>query len=481
MENSWQNHLVNCEGHHFTHIDLIIRKIMKKITLSILVLFVLGLNLHAQNVPVTAKGQGIGRMEALNDARRNCIASGVGTRISAETEVKDQIAIRDAVNTLTQGIVTNETIISEGQKEGFYEVELQATVNKDTYEANVRTLSQMVGGIRFLTIVNPEVAKDGELPDLYRFAVDRVNEYLLSKKYRVLESKRYFQILKATRSILDKDESGLNYEQKLGMLADAQMIFEIDKINTDFRPGANGIPGQTKVFFDVKVFDNCTGELLGTTPVESGYVMLPNSEAAQREAVKNAVEKGMVRVLYLFSESMGSWVNDGAPYRVRIYSPSAPALTSRDMRSFKNKMTSNPDFGGSFEPNLNNGYFLYNLNYRKRSDQMADLMMDYADETDALKPLKMDVSFQFGRFICFTPSAQKEAVQPLQDLNVVKDEIQKQATRGEEIDLSGIMAKLQSRSGTGNPLATKPQTNTRPASTKVKKPAPKKVTKPVKK
>ncbi|HRH34851.1 MAG TPA: hypothetical protein PKY12_07315, partial [Catalimonadaceae bacterium] len=77
--------------------------------------------------------------------------------------------------------------------------------------------------------------------------------------------------------------------------------------------------------------------------------------------------------------------------------------------------------------------------------------------------------------------AQKEAVQPLQDLNVVKDEIQKQATRGEEIDLSGIMAKLQSRSGTGNPLATKPQTNTRPASTKVKKPAPKKVTKPVKK
>lgn len=429
----------------------------------------------AQGIQVTAKGQGLGRAEAINDARRNCIASGIGTRISAETEVKDMIAIRDAVSTLTQGIVTNENILSEGQKEGFYEVELQATVNKDTYEANVRSLSQMVGGIRFLTIVNPEIAKGGELPDIYRFAVDRINEYLLQKKYRVLESKRYFQILKATKSILDKDDSDLSYEQKLGMLADAQMIFEIDKINVDFRAGSGGFPGQTKVFFDVKVFDNCTGELLGTTPVESGYVMLPNGDAAQREAVKNAVEKGMARVLYLFSESMGGWVNEGAPYRVRIYNPNAQALTSRDLRQFRNKLTSNADFGGSFEPNLNNGYFLYNLNYKKRSDQMTDLLMDYADETDALKPLKMDVSFQFGRFICFTPSSQKETVQPLQDLNVVKEEIQKQATRGEEIDLSGIMNKIQARSAQPasvakvNTVATpKP-----PAKKVVKKPVPK--------
>lgn len=428
----------------------------RNIILSIILFCLISVSAIAQGVQVTAKGQGLGRAEAINDARRNCIASGIGTRISAETEVKDMIAIRDAVSTLTQGIVTNETILSEGQKEGFYEVELQATVNKDTYEANVRSLSQMVGGIRFLTIVNPEIAKGGELPDIYRFAVDRVNEYLLSKKYRVLESKRYFQILKATKSILDKDESDLNYEQKLGMLADAQMIFEIDKINVDFRPGSGGFPGQTKVFFDVKVFDNCTGELLGTAPLESGYVMLPNNDAAQREAVKSAVEKGMVRPLYLFSESMGGWVNEGAPYRVRIYNPNAQALTSRDLRAFKNKLTSNPDFGGSFEPNLNNGYFLYNLNYKKRSDQMSDLLMDYADETEALKPLKMDVSFQFGRFICFTPSSQKEAVKPLEDLNVVKEEIQKQSGKGEELDLSGILQQLQSRKSTTQAAASKP-------------------------
>lgn len=423
---------------------------MRKFAIVFVVLVCLSGILNAQNIPVTAKGQGIGRTEALNDARRNCIASGVGTRINAETEVKDQIAVRDAVSTLTQGIVTNETILSEGQRDGFYEIELQATVNKDTYEASVRTLSQMVGGIRFLTIVNPEIAKDGELPDIYRFAVDRVNEYLLSKKYRVLESKRYFQILKATKSILDKDDSGLNYEQKLGMLADAQMIFEIDKINVDFRPGSGGFPGQTKVFFDVKVFDNCTGELLGTSPLESGYVMLPNGDAAQREAVKNAVEKGMVRPLYLFNESMGGWVNEGAPYRVRIYNPNTQ-LTSRDLRSFKNKLTSNPDFGGSFEPNLNSGYFLYNLNYKKRSDQMSDLLMDYADETETLKPLKMDVSFQFGRFICFTPSSQKDAVKPLQDLNLVKDEIQKQSNKGEELDLSGIINQLKGQTNTAKP------------------------------
>jgi hypothetical protein len=418
---------------------------MKKIFYTVLLSFSVVLGAWAQPATVTVKGQGTNRTEALNDARRNAIASGIGTRLSAETQMQDMVAVRDAVTTQTQGIVTNETILKEGMVDGMYELELQATVNKDTYEANVRTLSQMVGGIRFLTIVNPDLAANGDLPEIYRFAVDRVNEYLLQKKYRVLESKRYFQILKATRSILDKDDSDLNYEQKLGMLADAQMLFEIDKINVDFRPGNGQIPGQTKVFFDVKVFDNCTGELLGTTPLESGYVMLPDPNAAQREAVKNAVEKGMVRVLYLFNESMGSWINEGAPYRVRIYNTTAPPLTSRDMRQFKNKLTSNSDFGGTFEPNLNNGYFLYNLAYKKRSDQMTDLLMDYSDETDALQPLKMDVSFQFGRFICLTPSNKQEAVRPLQDLNKVKDAIENQQSTNEDapLNLDNVLKRTQ--------------------------------------
>ncbi|HPI11966.1 MAG TPA: hypothetical protein PLK63_13070 [Catalimonadaceae bacterium] len=418
---------------------------MKKIFYSVLLSVSVVFGAWAQQATVTVKGQGTNRTEALNDARRNAIASGIGTRLSAETQMQDMVAIRDAVTTQTQGIVTNETILKEGMVDGMYELELQATVNKDTYEANVRTLSQMVGGIRFLTIVNPDLAANGELPDIYRFAVDRVNEYLLQKKYRVLESKRYFQILKATKSILDKDDSDLNYEQKLGMLADAQMLFEIDKINVDFRPGNGQIPGQTKVFFDVKVFDNCTGELLGTTPLESGYIMLPDANAAQREAVKNAVEKGMVRVLYLFNESMGSWINEGAPYRVRIYNTTAPPLTSRDMRQFKNKLTSNADFGGTFEPNLNNGYFLYNLAYKKRSDQMTDLLMDYSDETEALQPLKMDVSFQFGRFICLTPTSKQDAVRPLQDLNKVKEAIEKQQSTNEDapLNLDNVLKRTQ--------------------------------------
>jgi len=93
---------------------------------------------------------------------------------------------------------------------------------------------------------------------------------------------------------------------------------------------------------------------------------------------------------------------------------------------------------------MNNGYFLYNIAYKKRSDQMSDLLMDYADETEALRPLKMDVSFQFGRFICFSPSAQKDAVKPLQDLDKVQEEIKKQESNpGSQLDLQGVIDKLQ--------------------------------------
>ncbi len=452
---------------------------MRKLFTVICALFFVASCSYGQGPAVRVKGTGSNRNDALNDARRNAIASGVGVRVQSETQMQDMVAIRDAVLSRTEGVVTAEKIVSEGQVGEMYEVELEAMVNKDAFDANVRSLSQMVGGIRFLTIVNPDLAANGELPDLYRFAVDRVNEFLLSKKYRVLESKRYFQILKATKSILDKDESGLSYEQKLGMLADAQMLFEIDKINVDFRQGSGGLPGQTKVFFDVKVFDNCTGELLGTSPLESGWVMLPNADAAQREAVKQAVEKGMVRPLYLFSESMGSWVNDGAPYRVRIYNqPGAQPLTSRDLRPFKNKLTSNSDFGGTFEPNLNNGYFLYNISYKKRSDQMGDLLMDYADETEALKPLKMDISFQFGRFMCLTPSAQKELVKPLQNLDVLQDEIKKQEGQpGTDLNLQGLMDKLQKSEVKNPPAPPVGSASNLPAALGSKRPAKKPSTK----
>jgi hypothetical protein len=62
--------------------------------------------------------------------------------------------------------------------------------------------------------------------------------------------------------------------------------------------------------------------------------------------------------------------------------------------------------------------------------------MDYSDETDALQPLKMDVSFQFGRFICLTPSNKQEAVRPLQDLNKVKEAIDKQQSTNEDAPLN---------------------------------------------
>lgn len=75
---------------------------------------------------------------------------------------------------------------------------------------------------------------------------------------------------------------------------------------------------------------------------------------------------------------------------------------------------------------------------------MGDLLMDYADETEALRPLKMDVSFQFGRFICFTPSAQKDAVKPLEDLNKVQEAIKKQESNpGNQLDLQGVIDQLQ--------------------------------------
>lgn len=373
---------------------------MKHITLKIFALIaaaLLAFSAQAQEQTVEAKGVGLGRNEALQDALRNAVSQAMGTYVRSESRLENFVLISDAVSTVTKGYVTRYDIISERQTGSTQEVTVRATVSLSALQADAQTLAQMIGGLRFLTIYDPRKANAATIEG-YEFAVERINEYLASKNYRYIEKSRFDALKNEAFRLFKNDTSEATYVQRLGLMADAQFIIYISDINVR-QERSNVGTTRTKVLISAKAYDNCTAEGLGTIVMESNWQNLTDAGAALRLAVSNGVEQGMDRLLFLFNQYMGSWVNNGAPFEVRIYE----AGTFRDIRDVRNKLRNDPAFGGQMEPTSVNNFTKLVMTFKKKPEELADRMLDIFDEVPFYKEKRMDVKLMYGRQLSFAP------------------------------------------------------------------------------
>ena len=95
------------------------------------------------------------------------------------------------------------------------------------------------------------------------------------------------------------------------------------------------------------------------------------------EAIKNGLEK----LLVVFNTYMGEWVNNGTPFELRFYSSG----TYRDLRDLRMKLKEDKNFGGQLEMIGLNNFTKLNCTFRKKPDELADKILDYADEIPFLK------------------------------------------------------------------------------------------------
>ena len=73
---------------------------------------------------------------------------------------------------------------------------------------------------------------------------------------------------------------------------------------------------------------------------------------ADPQAINQAVEANFSNLMRMFTAYMGSWVNNGTPYEIRFYNSG----TFRDLRSLRNKLKADKNFGGDFEIVSANNY-----------------------------------------------------------------------------------------------------------------------------
>lgn len=356
--------------------------------------------LNDQNLKeIEAKGVGLKREDALQDALRNAVSQAAGVVIQSETNIENFVVVRDAVSSHTEGYVASYTVIKELPFPDRYEITISAKVSLNPLKADMQLLARSIGGVRFLVMYDDRNIKSEE-KQYYDFVVDRINEFLAERKYRYIERARLNELLKEAKQLFhDQNTTPETYVQHIGLKADAQFIILISNLVFSSRSEAFDTRTATKVTIEAKAYDNCTAEGLGTVSLESDWKSGIDKNYVLQEAIKESVNKNLTKLLYLFNSYIGNWVNNGTPYELRFYNIG----TFRDFRELRNKMLSDSRFGGQIEIVSFENYTKLNLTFKDRPDELAYKILDYADAILEFKQKVLDVKLIYGRQINFAP------------------------------------------------------------------------------
>lgn len=443
---------------------------MKKFILSAFCLFALFTFSFAQETTtVEVKGVGLNREDALQDALRNAVGQAMGVAVSSQTQVENFMVLSDAISTKTEGYIASYKVVKETPMRDRFEILVEAVVSLSPLKADVNMLARTIGGIRFLVMYDPRKLKEEDV-EIFNFAVERINEALSNRKYRYIESQRFQQLQKEAQRIFQEsgDSNEETYVQQLGFKADAQFIIKISNIIVSQRSEAFDTRTASKVTIELKAYDNCTAEGLGTIIMESDWSSGRDPKATLMTGVSTAIAGNIDNLFKIFNSYIGDWVNNGIPYELRFYASGS----YRDFRDLRNQLKNDKNFGGQMEIIGFDNYTKLNCTFRKRPDELADRIIDLSDEVPFFAEKEMDVRLIYGRQISFAPRKAK-----VPELDSMKDGY----NQTQETDKTTKPTEVSKPAP--NKTTEPVKTTTKPISTTQKKPAttkPVKTTKPIK-
>jgi len=417
---------------------------MKKIILLFFVALA-SVSVWAQETTtVEATGQGLKREDAIQDALRAAVGQAVGVAVSSETKVENFMVLSDAISTKTEGYIASYKVVKETPFPDRYEVVVSAVVSLSPLKADINLLAKSIGGVRFLVMYDPRSLTKEEIEN-YDYATERINEALSKRKYRYIEKTRFDALKKEAQGI--GQESGdfkeETYVQNLGFKADAQFIIRISKITITSKSEAFDTRNSSKIIIEAKAYDNCTAEGLGTVIMESAWNSSRDAKSSAVAGITQAINDNVDKLLGVFNTYIGDWVNNGTPFELRFYASGS----FRDFRDLRTKLKADANFGGQLEVVAFDNFSKMNCTFRKKPDELADVVLDYADQVPFFKDKQMDVRLIYGRQISFAPRAQK-----VPELDAAAKEQPSTATKPAETTTKPTDANSTLKSGTKKPV-----------------------------
>lgn len=352
---------------------------------------------------VTATGQGENKETALQDALRNAVAQAAGIAVQSTTRVENFVTVQDAIATNTSGYIADYKVVSERKMSDLVSITVDAGVSMKPLAADAGLLARSIGGVRFLVTFD-ERGHDKKENDHLEYAVERFNQFLATKRYRYIENRRAKQIRKEASNLMQEGlDQELGYAQQLALLADAQFIIQIKRLVMETRSEMFDTRTSAKVGIEVKAYDNCTGEGLGTVVLSSGDFASMDDVNGMHSAIDHAIQNDGQKLLETFAQYIGGWVNNGIPYELRFYD----AGGFRELRALRQQLKADASFGGDMEVVSADDFQKLNCTFKRKPDELADKVLDVADNLPEFKTRNMDVKYMYGRQISFAPRTYK--------------------------------------------------------------------------
>lgn len=261
---------------------------------------------------VEVKGVGPDRTSAMNDAKRQAIAQGIGIKVKSETAVKDFVLQKDVITTQLEGYAKILQVVSETPFPNRYEVVVKAAVSLLPLKDDIGMLVTSIGDMNILVFYDEREAKTEDQKRLYEYTYDRVNEYLSLNGYDYVEKEVFFarrqELLLRNPSI-----SGDSLAKELTRRAGANYYIKV-RLNI-----AAGISGDV-VSIEMKAYENETGFGLGVK--ESEPMIGGGSEVASerlRNAIAASVAQGMPLLMSQVDTKISDWALNGIKYHASIY------------------------------------------------------------------------------------------------------------------------------------------------------------------
>jgi hypothetical protein len=199
--------------------------------------------------------------------------------------------ISDAIESRVNGYIEGYDVVNEKtESDGLVNITVKARVTMSALKADAQYLARAVGGIRFMVVYDArEQSKDERAS--FDFAVERINQFLSAKKYRYIEKARFEQIRNEALNIMQEDDTNdLSFVQQLGIKSGAQFIIMLKDIHRETREsGAFGTKQEERLVIEIKAYDNCTAEGLGTVVLDGPWHNVTENALNMRQAIQEAI------------------------------------------------------------------------------------------------------------------------------------------------------------------------------------------------
>ncbi|MCB1644613.1 MAG: hypothetical protein KDI36_04130 [Pseudomonadales bacterium] len=344
-------------------------------------LVVAGASALANSIAVDVSGYGTTRDQALGDAQRAAVESGLGSAITTESYVKDFVLQSDRVHSISSGVVKSFTITKEDFKDGMWEVYIHAIVDENKLNGNINTLlSQIDNPVSVITISPVQRG----LSTQAAAARTQLSQQLLKQGFKIISQDISAELREDVASIMDV----AMYTKTAASLAlkhNAEVVWLLSLTETK---GAVTYGVQDMIAnITCQVVNTTTGDIFAEAIV-SGHGL--NIDKAIGKGVEELAAELVNQVKVRFADQ----AQQGSVFTIRLWKVPGYRL----VRDFKKALTQLPGVRNikqvsiALEDDPESSFVEFSLGYRGTSGELLDGIYDQLP--DSLESL--DVRLQKG-------------------------------------------------------------------------------------